>query len=137
MFLVAVMDWFSRYVLAWEVSNSMESGFCVTALKRALKKARSNIFNTDQGNQFTSDGFIGTLTQAGVRISMDGRGRALDNAFIERLWRSVKYEDIYLRNYRDGHALRAGLARYFRFYNHQRLHSALDNRTPASYHKRE
>ncbi len=85
----------------------MESGFCVTALKRALKKARPNIFNTDQGSQFTSDGFTGTLTQAGVRISMDGRGRALDNAFIERLWRSVKYEDIYLRDYGDGHALRS------------------------------
>lgn len=137
MFLVAVIDWFSRYVLAWDVSNSMESGFCVTVLKRALKKARPNIFNTDQGSQFTSDGFTGVLTKAGVRISMDGCGRALDNVFIERLWRSVKYEDIYLRDYADGHALHAGLARYFHFYNHQRPHSALDNRTPASYHKKE
>ena len=137
MFLMAVMDWFSRYVIAWDVSNSMESGFCVATLKRALKKARPNIFNTDQGSQFTSDGFTGTLTKAGVRISMDGCGRALDNVFIERLWRSVKYEDIYLRDYVDGHALHAGLTRYFRFYNHQRPHSALGNNTPASYHKRE
>jgi len=135
MYLVAVMDWFSRYVLAWEVSNSMESGFCVTALKRALKKGRPGIFNTDQGSQFTSDEFTGALLQAGVRISMDGRGRALDNAFIERLWRSVKYEDLYLREYADGHALHAGLARYFRFYNHQRPHSALNNLTPAQWHK--
>jgi putative transposase len=135
MFLVAVIDWFSRYVIAWDVSNSMESGFCVTTLKRALKTGCPSIFNTDQGTQFTSEEFTGTLTQAGVRISMDGRGRALDNVFIERLWRSVKYEDIYLRDYPDGHTLHAGLARYFRFYNHQRPHSALDNRTPACCHK--
>jgi putative transposase len=135
MYLVAVMDWFSRYVLAWELSNSMESGFCVTALKRALKKGRPGIFNTDQGVQFTSEEFTGVLGRADVRISMDGRGRALDNVFIERLWRSVKYEDLYLREYADGHALHAGLARYFRFYNHERPHSALDNLTPATRHK--
>jgi len=137
MYLVAVMDWFSRYVIAWDVSNSMESGFCVAVLKRALKKARPGIFNTDQGSQFTSEEFTGTLTKAGVRISMDGRGRALDNVFIERLWRSVKYEDIYLRDYADGHALRAGLARYFRFYNHERPHSALEDQTPARCHQRK
>lgn len=137
MFLVAVIDWFSRYVVAWDVSNSMEGSFCVTTLKRALKKARPNIFNTDQGRQFTSEEFTGTLMKADVRISMDGRGRALDNVFVERLWRSVKYEDIYLRDYPDGHALHAGLARYFRFYNHERPHSALDNCTPASRHKTE
>jgi len=137
MFLVAVIDWFSRYVVAWDVSNSMESAFCVTTLKRALKTARPNIFNTDQGRQFTSEEFTGTLMKADVRISMDGRGRALDNVFVERLWRSVKYEDIYLREYPDGHALHAGLSRYFRFYNHERPHSALDNRTPASCHKTE
>lgn len=136
MYLVAVIDWFSRYVIAWDVSNSMETGFCVTALKRALKKGRPGIFNTDQGSQFTSEEFTGTLTKADVRISMDGRGRALDNVFIERLWRSVKYEDIYLREYPDGQALRAGLTRYFRFYNHERPHSALDNQTPASCHKK-
>lgn len=102
MYLAAVMDWFSRYVLAWEVSNSLESGFRVTALKRALKKGHPGIFNTDQGVQFTSEEFTGVLGRADVRISMDGRGRALDNVFIERLWRSVKYEDIYLREYADG-----------------------------------
>jgi len=135
MYLAAVMDWFSRYVVAWDVSNTMESAFCVSVLKRALRKGRPGVFNTDQGSQFTSDEFTGALTTAGVRISMDGRGRALDNAFIERLWRSVKYEDIYLRDYADGHALHAGLKRYFRFYNHRRPHSALDNRTPAICHR--
>jgi putative transposase len=134
MYLVAVMDWFSRYVVAWDVSNSMESGFCVAVLKRALHKATPVIFNTDQGSQFTSEEFTGTLGKAGVRISMDGRGRALDNVFIERLWRSVKYEDVYLREYSDGRALRTGLARYFHFYNHERPHSSLDNQTPASRH---
>ena len=134
MYLVAVMDWFSRYVIAWNVSNSMETGFCVAALKCALKKAQPDIFNTDQGRQFTSEEFTGTLANAGVRISMDGRGRALDNVFIERLWRSVKYEDIYLRDYADGQALRAGLARYFRFYNYERPHSSLNYHTPVSYH---
>jgi putative transposase len=136
MYLVAVMDWFSRYVIAWDVSNSMESGFCVAVLKRALKKARPGIFNTDQGSQFTSEEFTGLLLKAAVRISMDGRGRALDNVFIERLWRSVKYEDIYLRDYADGHALHAGLTRYFRFYNYERPHSALDNESPACWHKK-
>lgn len=136
MYLVAVMDWFSRYVVAWDVSNSIESGFCVATLKRALQTARPGIFNTDQGSQFTSDEFTQTLAEAAVRISMDGRGRALDNVFIERLWRSVKYEDIYLRDYADGHALHAGLTRYFRFYNHERPHGGLQNRTPASCHKR-
>jgi putative transposase len=135
MYLVAVMDWFSRYVIAWDVSNSMESGFCVTVLNRALKKGRPSIFNTDQGSQFTSEEFTGALTKSNVRISMNGRGRALDNVFIERLWRSVKYEDIYLRDYPDGHALHAGLSRYFHFYNHERPHSALGNHTPASQHK--
>ena len=134
MYLVAVMDWFSRYVIAWDVSNTMESGFCVSALKSALRTATPSIFNTDQGSQFTSEEFTGTLAQKNVRISMDGRGRALDNVFIERLWRSVKYEDVYLRDYADGHALRAGLAKYFRFYNHERPHSALENRTPAWCH---
>lgn len=135
MYLVAVMDWFSRYVIAWDVSNSMETGFCVATLKKALRTGCPGIFNTDQGSQFTSEGFTGTLTKADVRISMDGRGRALDNVFIERLWRSVKYEDIYLREYGDGYALRTGLARYFRFYNHERPHSSLDNHTPAKCHK--
>jgi putative transposase len=132
MYLVAVMDWFSRYVIAWEVSNSMEVGFCVATLKGALTEGTPGIFNTDQGSQFTSEDFTGPLLKSGVRISMDGRGRALDNVFIERLWRSVKYEDLYLRDYADGHALHAGLARYFQFYNHERPHSRLANETPAS-----
>lgn len=132
MYLVAVMDWHSRYVLTWELSNSMESGFCVDTLRKALRRGRPGIFNTDQGSQFTSGEFTGTLLEKGVRISMDGRGRALDNAFIERLWRSVKYEDIYLREYTDGHTLHAGLTRYFRFYNHERPHSGLGHRTPAA-----
>ena len=136
MYLVAVMNWFSRYVVAWDVSNTMESAFCVGALKRALKKGTPGIFNTDQGSQFTSEEFTGTLTKAGVQISMDGLGRALDNVFIERLWRSVKYEDIYLREYADGHELHAGLARYFHFYNYERPHSAPGNQTPALWHKR-
>jgi len=137
MYLMAVMDWFSRYVISWDVSNTMESGFCVATLKRALRGGRPDVFNTDQGSQFSSEEFTGTLTKAQVRISMDGRGRALDNAFIERLWRSVKYEDIYLREYADGHALRAGLTRYFRFYNHERPHSGLDYETPAKCHARQ
>jgi putative transposase len=134
MYLVAVIDWFSRYVIAWDLSNSMETNFCVEALKSALKTGRPNIFNTDQGSQFTSDEFTGTLLNAGILISMDGRGRALDNVFIERLWRSVKYEDIYLREYTDGRALYEGLTRYFHFYNHVRPHSSLGNNTPASCH---
>lgn len=132
LFLVAVMDWFSRYVLAWELSNSLETGFCLTALNRALGKATPGICNTDQGSQFTSEAFTGRLQTAGVRISMDGRGRAIDNVFVERLWRTVKYEDIYVRDYTDGLATRLGLERYFRFYNTERPHQALDNRTPAA-----
>lgn len=135
MYLVAVMDWFSRYVIAWDLSNSMETGFCTTTLSRALRTGRPHIFNTDQGSQFTSEEFTGTLLKANIQISMDGRGRALDNVFIERLWRSLKYEDIYLRDYCDGHTLHKGLTRYFRFYNHERPHSSLDNRTPATYHQ--
>lgn len=132
MYLAAVMDWFSRYVLTWELSNSLENAFCVAALERALRKAHPGIFNTDQGSQFTSEAFTNVLLRRGIRISMDGRGRALDNVFIERLWRSVKYEDIYLRDYADGLELHAGLERYFHFYNHERPHSGLDNRTPAA-----
>jgi len=132
MYLVAVMDWYSRYVLTWDLSNSMECSFCVDALKRALEDEKPGIFNSDQGSQFTSDAFTGVLVQHGIRISMDGRGRALDNVFIERLWRSVKYEDIYLREYADGHALYDGLQRYFAYYNHERRHSGIGKRTPAA-----
>jgi putative transposase len=131
MYLVAVMDWYSRYVLTWELSNTLEAGFCTHALERALEGACPAIFNTDQGSQFTSAEFTGALLDRDVRISMDGRGRALDNVFIERLWRSVKYEDIYLREYADGHVLHEGLSAYFQFYNHERPHDGLGKRTPA------
>jgi putative transposase len=134
LYLVAVMDWFSRYVLAWELSNSLETTFCLEALERALERGPPGIFNTDQGSQFTSEDFTGRLERSGVRISMDGRGRATDNIFIERLWRSVKYEEIYLRDYADGTETRRGLNRYFRFYNTQRRHQGLGNRTPAQVH---
>ncbi len=134
LYLVAVMDWFSRYVLAWELSNSLETAFCLDALERSLDRGSPEIFNTDQGSQFTSEEFTGCLGDAGIRISMDGRGRATDNIFIERLWRSVKYEDIYLRDYIDGTHVRRGLERYFRFYNTERRHQALEDRTPAEVH---
>ena len=133
-YLVAVMDWFSRYVLSWEVSNLMEATFCVEALQRALGRGRPEIFNTDQGSQFTAEQFTGSLERAGIKISMDGRGRALDNVMVERLWRTVKYEDVYLRDYADGAELRSGLARYFRFYNTARPHQALGKQTPAEVH---
>jgi putative transposase len=130
MYLVAVMDWYSRYVLSWRLSNSLEGSFCVEALDAALALGRPEIFNTDQGAQFTSQAFTSRLEAHGVAISMDGRGRALDNVFVERLWRSVKYEDIYLRDYATSPELRRGLDRYFAFYGHERLHQALDYLTP-------
>jgi putative transposase len=134
LYLVAVLDWFSRYVLAWELSNTLEAAFCVEALERALCQGRPDIFNTDQGSQFTAAQFTGCLERAGVKISMDGRGRAMDNVMVERLWRTVKYEDIYLRDYADGAELRSGLGRYFRFYNTERPHQGLQKRTPAEAH---
>ena len=130
MYLVAVIDWYSRYVLAWELSNSMESLFCVDALKQALTQGYPGIFNTDQGAQFTSDAFTRVLLERNISISMDGRGRALDNVFIERLWWTVKYEEIYPKSYEDGHVLYRGLKRYFDYYNKERNHSALDKQTP-------
>jgi putative transposase len=129
-YLVAVMDWFSRYVLAWELSTTLETGFCVRALQHALISSKPEIFNTDQGVQFTSAEFLEPLTVGGIRISMDGRGRVYDNIFVERLWRSVKYEEVYLREYREVKDAREGLARYFDFYNRERPHSALRNQTP-------
>ena len=134
MYLVAILDWHSRYVVSWSVSNTMETSFCIEALDTALAVATPGIFNTDQGAQFTSDAFTGRLLEAGVRVSMDGRGRVIDNIMIERLWRSLKYEDIYLRSYEDGLALRAGLAAYFNYYNHHRFHQSLDYLTPAQVH---
>ena len=131
-YLVAVMDWHSRYVLSWELSNSLEASFCCEALEQALHKGRPEIFNTDQGCQFTSRAFTGLLESAGIPISMDGRGRCLDNVFVERLWRSVKYEDVYVKGYEQMTEARQGLTEYFHFYNGQRLHQALDYRTPQS-----
>jgi len=131
LYLVAVMDWFSRYVLSWRLSASLESDFCVEAVSAALRRAKPEIFNTDQGSQFTSEAFTGRLKQRGVRISMDGRGRCLDNVFTERLWRSVKYEEVYLKDYQESSEAQRGLQRYFRHYNQERPHQALGYRTPA------
>ncbi len=130
LYLVAIMDWFSRYVLAWTLSNILETSFCLEALEAALLLAIPEIFNTDQGSQFTDTTWTGRLELAQISISMDGRGRALDNVFIERLWRTLKYEDIYLHDYCDGRDLHQGLDKYFTFYNAERKHSSLAKRTP-------
>jgi putative transposase len=131
LYLVAIMDWFSRFVLSWSLSLTMEVDFCIEALKRALRRGPPGIFNTDQGSQFTSEKFTGNLTERQIAISMDGRGRCMDNIFIERLWRSLKYEEVYLKDYASVAEARAGIDVYFRFYNHERLHQSLDYRTPA------
>ena len=132
LYLVAILDWFSRYVLSWEVSVSLEAEFCVTALERALATGRRpEIFNSDQGCQFTCEGFCGRLEGAGVRISMDGRGCVFDNIFVERLWRTVKYEEVYLKDYQTVAEARLNLGRYFAFYDLERPHQSLDYRTPA------
>jgi putative transposase len=135
-YLVAVMDWFSRYVLSWEVSTTLDAGFCVTALERALTESdqHPDIFNTDQGSQFTSQVFTGILKKSGVRISMDGRGRVYDNIFVERLWRSVKYEQVYLHDYQTVAEAVSGLGRYFAFYNRRRPHQTFGGLTPAEMH---
>ena len=133
-YLVAVMDWFSRYVLSWEISGSLDSAFCVQALKRALGRGRPEVFNTDQGSQFTSEEFTGCLLSSGVRISMDGRGRCFDNIFIERLWRTVKYEEVYLNDYQDAGFAARSLGAYFGFYNQERLHESLGYRVPQEVH---
>lgn len=133
-YLVAIMDWFSRYVLAWRVSNTMEVSFCLEALDEALTQGRPEIFNSDQGSQFTSHEFTARLKQTAVRISMDGKGRVYDNIFVERLWRSVKYEEVYLKEYGAVPDAIVGIGDYFRFYNHERLHQALQYRTPAEVH---
>ena len=131
MYLVAIMDWYSRRVLSWRVSNTLDTDFCVEALEEALQRfGTPEIVNTDQGAQFTSEAFTRVLKAHGIQISMDGKGRWVDNVFVERLWRSVKYEDLYLRAYETPTELRTGLARYFQFYNSRRRHSALDRRTP-------
>ncbi len=132
MYLVAVMDWYSRYVLSWRLSNTLDGRFCREALEAALAPGQPEIFNTDQGAQFTAHQFTSRLVDAGIRVSMDGRGRALDNVFVERLWRSVKYEDVYLHDYATVPALDEGLTRYFTFYNHERPHQSLDYAVPAT-----
>jgi len=133
LYLVAVIDWFSRYVLSWDLSNSLDAEFCVNALREALARhGNPEIFNSDQGVQFTSEAHTGVLLREGIAISMDGRGRALDNVFIERLWRSVKYEEVYLKDYADGREARLGLENYFGFYNTERPHQGLNYVTPAS-----
>lgn len=132
MYLTVVIDWYSRYVLAWQLSNTLDSHFCIDALQQALRLGRPTIFNTDQGCQFTSAAFTSILEAADIRISMDGKGRALDNIFVERLWRTVKYEDIYLKHYETVPLLYTGLRDYFAFYNYERPHQSLDYRTPAA-----
>jgi putative transposase len=131
-YLVAVMDWYSRYVLSWSVSVTMEVDFCVEALKRALRRGRPEIFNSDQGSQFTSEKFSGELENRGIAISMDGRGRCFDNIFIERLWRSLKYEEVYLKEYGLVPEARAGIGNWFQFYNQERPHQSLGNQSPAA-----
>lgn len=132
LYLTAVIDWYSRYVIAWKLSNSLDGLFCREVLQEALRIAKPEIFNTDQGTQYTCADFVKILIALGIQVSMDGKGRAIDNVFIERLWRSLKYEDIYLRDYCDGSELYIGLLAYFKFYNTERYHSSLEYKTPAS-----
>lgn len=130
-YLVAILDWYSRYVLSWRLSNTLDTVFCLEALEEALKTSQPEIFNSDQGCQFTSLAFTGCLKEAQIKISMDGRGRVFDNIFIERLWRSLKYEDVYLKDYQSVVEISAGLDSYFRFYNDERPHQSLKDKTPA------
>lgn len=132
LYLVAIIDWHSRYVLSWQLSNTLEVGFCVEALQEALALGTPDIFNSDQGSQFTSEAFTKVLLARSIHISMDGRGRCLDNIFIERLWRSLKYEEVYLKAYEDGKQARAGISAYLRFYNEERLHQSLAYLTPKA-----
>jgi len=137
LYLVAIMDWFSRYVLSWELSNTLEQDFCLTALDQALHISKPEIFNSDQGSQFTSREFTTCLQSQGIAISMDGRGRLFDNIFVERLWRTVKYEDVYLKHYQSPSEARSGLRDYFQFYNTERLHSSLGYQTPEEVYFKE
>lgn len=134
MYLMAILDWFSRYVVAWAVSTTLDVTFCLEALERALQIGTPTIFNSDQGSQFTSTAFTDRLKAAGIRISMDGRGRVFDNIFTERLWRTVKYENVYINDYQSALDGKHGLGRYLDFYNYTRLHQALDYQTPAEVH---
>ena len=135
MYLAAVIDWYSRYVVAWRLSNMLDGSFCLEMLEEALGHGRPEVFNTDQGAQFTAAAWTDRLESAAVAVSMDGRGRCLDNVFVERLWRSVKYEDLYIRGYEGVSELQRGLTAYFAFYNEVRLHQSLDYRTPASVYR--
>lgn len=135
LYLVAVMDWFSRYVLSWRLSNTLEGSFCLEALEEALALGRPEIFNSDQGSQYTATAFTSRLETAGIAISMDGRGRATDNVFIERLWRTVKYEEVYLKDYESAWEAEDSLTAYFGFYCHRRIHQALNYETPAAVHQ--
>ncbi len=135
MYLTAVIDWHSRYVLSWRLSNSLDGRSCLEALEAALEGGTPEIFNTDQGSQFTSRSFTGRLERAGVAVSMDGRGRALDNVFVERLWRSLKYEEVYLKAYESVRELEAGLSSWFEFYNHERPHQSLGYQTPTEVYR--
>jgi putative transposase len=137
MYLAAVIDWYSRYVISWRLSNTLDGGFCLEMLEEALRSGSPEVFNTDQGAQFTAEAFTGRLLSAGVAVSMDGRGRALDNVFVERLWRTVKYEDVYIRYYETVAELLQGLTRYFAFYNQERIHQSLGYETPAEVYRRE
>lgn len=130
LYLIAIMDWYSRYVLSWRLSNTLDVGFCLEALETALEGSQPEIFNSDQGTQFTSKEWTGRLEGCGIRISMDSRGRVFDNIFIERLWRSVKYEEVYVKNYESVRCAVEGLTRYFELYNRERLHESLGQRTP-------
>lgn len=136
LYLVAVMDWYSRYVLSWRLANTLDNCFCIEAVEQALQRGRPLIFNSDQGVQFTALNFTSLLEKAEIQISMDGKGRALDNIFIERLWRTLKYEDIYLNDYATGPALYSGLTHYFSFYNQERPHQSLGYQTPAAVYNR-
>ena len=129
-YCIAIIDWYSRYIVSWEVSNTLDNSFCLEALEEALGKGTPEIFNTDQGVQFTSAAFTDILERSAIKISMDGKGRALDNIFVERLWRSLKYEDINLKDYSSVKDARQGIGRYFDFYNNERLHQSLGYRSP-------
>jgi putative transposase len=133
-YLVAIMDWYSRYVLSWEISNTLDTNFCLEALEKALQVGKPEIFNTDQGSQFTSNAFTSCLLDKDIKISMDGKGRAIDNIFIERLWRSVKYEEVYLHDYETVPDAVKGIGSYFGFYNYERFHQSLNYETPAKWY---
>ena len=130
-YLTVIFDWYSRYVLSWKLSTTLENEFCIQALKEALETATPEIHNSDQGVQYTAENYIAVLKESGIQISMDGRGRCMDNIFTERLWRTVKYENIYIHDYQNIEEARIGLTQYFQFYNHRRIHQSLDYKTPA------